>query len=83
MDSEKLNRPLFVGPIAEMEREDLWSRPQGFMLGGMALPTREDLSEQYFDAANVLIAAVGASRLETTGSWALPCSYTATRVNCS
>lgn len=58
MDAELLNRPLFVEPTEEMEREDPWSGPQGFMLGGMALPTREDLAEQYFDAAQVLIAAV-------------------------
>jgi len=34
------------------------------MLGGMALPTRENLAEQYFDAAQVLIGAVKRGDIE-------------------
>jgi len=64
MDFELLNRPLFAEPTAELEREDPWSGPKGFMLGGMALPTRDDLADQYFDAAQVLIAAVKRGDIE-------------------
>lgn len=50
--------PLFREPTDDIQREDPWSGSQGFLLGGMALPTRDDLATQYFDAAQVLVESV-------------------------
>jgi hypothetical protein len=51
-------RPLFEEPSDAIERTDPWSGPQGFMIGGMALPTKAELGQQYFDAATILIQAI-------------------------
>jgi hypothetical protein len=61
MHSEMLDfvrQPLFVEPTDEMQREDEWSGPFGFLLGGMAQPTKQELSKQYFDAANILVESI-------------------------
>lgn len=53
-----LTRPLFEEPSEAIERTDPWSGPQGFMVGGMALVTKAELGQQYFDAATLLIEAI-------------------------
>jgi len=55
---ESMTRPLFEEPTAELGREDPWSGSLGFMIGGMALPTRTELAEQYFIAANILVERI-------------------------
>jgi hypothetical protein len=57
-------RPLFEEPTAEIEREDPWSGPKGFMLGGWSLPTRNEMAMQYFDAANLLVQAIKQNEVE-------------------
>ena len=59
-----MTRPLFVEPSSECEREDPWSGPQGFMIGGMSLPTKVELSQQFFDAATLLVEAIKRCDLE-------------------
>jgi hypothetical protein len=49
---------LFAESTAELKRKDPWSGNNGFLLVDMGLRTRDDLAEQYFDAAPVLIVAV-------------------------
>ncbi len=53
-----MTRPLFEEPSEEIQRTDPYSGPQGFMFGGMALPTRAELGSQYYDAANIIIEAI-------------------------
>jgi hypothetical protein len=61
-------RPLFEEPTAEIEREDPWSGPKGFMLGGWSLPTRNEMAMQYFDAANLLVQAIKQNEVEERSS---------------
>lgn len=53
-----MTRPLFEEPSDASTRSDPWSGPQGFMIGGMALPTKAELGQQYFDAANIILEAI-------------------------
>jgi len=55
---EAMRRPIFEEPSDASVREDPWSGPQGFMIGGMSLPTRNELSRQYFDAAHLLMESI-------------------------
>jgi hypothetical protein len=59
-------RPLFEEPSLDSERADPWSGPKGFMFGGMFLPagTNGEMAQQYFDAANLLVADIEHNRLE-------------------
>lgn len=57
-------KPLFAEPTEDCEREDPFSGPMGFMFGGMFVPTRLELSRQYFDAANLLLEAIKKQRIE-------------------
>lgn len=57
-------QPLFVEPGEGCEREDAFSGPLGFMFGGMSVPTRLELSRQYFDAANVLLNSIKRQTIE-------------------
>ncbi len=57
-------QPLFAEPTEDCEREDPFSGPMGFMFGGMFVPTRLELSRQYFDAANLLLDAIKKQRVE-------------------
>jgi hypothetical protein len=59
-----MTRPLFEDPTEEIERPDPWTGPKGFVIGGMALPTKEELSQQYFDAAKLLLDAIKRDELE-------------------
>lgn len=58
------SKPLFAEPTEGCEREDPFSGPMGFMFGGMFVPTRLELSRQYFDAANLLLEAIKKQRIE-------------------
>jgi hypothetical protein len=56
-------RPLFEPVSEQHERQDEWSHPLGFVIGGMAtraIPAERDaaLADEYFTAANVLLDAI-------------------------
>ena len=55
---EAMSRPLFEDPGEQVEREDPYSGPQGFMIGDEFTPTRPELAQQYFDAAHLLLEAI-------------------------
>lgn len=57
-------RPLFAEPTEDCQREDPFSGPMGFMFGGPFVPTRLELSRQYYDAANLLLEAIKKQRIE-------------------
>lgn len=57
-------RPLFEEPTVDIEREDPWSGPKGFMLGGWSLPTRSEMAKQYLEAANALVDAIKQNEME-------------------
>lgn len=54
LPDDQIYRPLFEEPTDEIERVDAWEEPLGFLVGGMANMSPEQLGEQYFDAANLL-----------------------------
>jgi len=58
LTDDAMRRPLFVEQPEDSVRSDPYSGPLGFMLGGMGLPTKIELSQQYFDAANTLIQTI-------------------------
>jgi hypothetical protein len=58
MDINDLQRSLFKEPDESLEREDAWSEPKGFMIGGFVLPSKRDLAQQYFDATNALVESI-------------------------
>jgi hypothetical protein len=51
---DQIHRPLFEEPTDAIEREDAWVEPLGFLVGGLANMSRQQLADQYFDAASVL-----------------------------
>jgi hypothetical protein len=51
-------RPIFEEPTSEIEREDPWSGPKGFILGGWSLPTKSELATQYLEAADLIVSAI-------------------------
>ncbi len=55
---EAMTRPLFEELTLNHARADEWSEPLGFMIGGIATPSRFDHSKQYFDAATLLVDAI-------------------------
>jgi hypothetical protein len=57
-------RPLFEEPTAEIERPDPFTGPQGFMIGGEFLPTKEEMAQQYLEAANHLVKAIKRGEIE-------------------
>jgi len=58
------NPPLFEEPTIEIERNDPWEGPLGFLIGGMALPSKADLSTQYFHAAECLLESIRQRHVE-------------------
>lgn len=46
---------IFDEPHDGIEREDEWSDPYGFLLGGMGEPQKPEIAQQYLDAANQLV----------------------------
>lgn len=61
---EAMLRPLFEEPSSASERPDPWAGPKGFMIGGMALPGKQDLGDQYFEAADLLVTAIETNAIE-------------------
>lgn len=52
-----MTRPLFEELTVDHEREDEWSGPHGFAIGGMMQANAASLAEEYFVAANELVDA--------------------------
>ncbi len=57
-------RPLFTEIPDDIGRSDPFDGPPAFLLGGMGPPSKLELSEQYFDAANQLIENIQKQRCE-------------------
>lgn len=60
---EAMTRPLFEELTGDHEREDEWSGPHGFAIGGMMQANAASLGEEYFVAANELVDAITAKRV--------------------
>ncbi len=60
---EAMTRPLFEELTGDHAREDEWSGPHGFAIGGMMQANTASLSEEYFAAANELVAAIKEKRV--------------------
>lgn len=58
LSEDEMLRPLFEEPTDDIEREDAWDEPLGFLVGGMANTSLWRLGEQYFDAAFVLTESI-------------------------
>lgn len=50
--------PLFRETGEDDQREDGYSEPHGFLIGGMTAVERVELAEQYLPAANLLVASI-------------------------
>ncbi|TPL76259.1 hypothetical protein FJ941_25590 [Mesorhizobium sp. B2-3-13] len=61
---EAMTRPLFEELAEHHARENGWSGPHGFALGGMMQANNASLAEEYFAAANELIEAIKDQRVE-------------------
>jgi hypothetical protein len=55
---DQMHRPLFEEPTDDIERVDGWEEPRGFLVGGMANMSLQQLGEQYFDAAVLLTEVI-------------------------
>jgi len=51
---EQMYRPIFEALEPEHERDDEWSAPPGFVIGGIANMSYQHLGQQYFNAAYIL-----------------------------
>jgi len=51
---EQMHRPIFEELASQHERDDEWSSPPGFVVGGMANMSYQHLGQQYFNAAHML-----------------------------
>lgn len=60
---ETMTRPLFEELTGEHAREDEWSGPHGFALGGMMQANAASLAEEYFVATNELVDAIKDKRI--------------------
>lgn len=56
-------RPLFEELTGDHAREDEWTGPHGFAIGGMMQANTASLAEEYFVAANELIDAIREKRI--------------------
>lgn len=61
---EAMTRPLFQEPTPDIEREDPFSGPKGFMYGGMSQATMASLAEEYFDAGDLILEAIKRDDIE-------------------
>lgn len=61
---EAMTRPLFEELAGHHAREDEWSGPHGFAIGGMMQANTASLAEEYFAAANELVEAIKDKRVE-------------------
>ena len=60
---EAMTRPLFEELTGDHAREDEWSGPHGFAIGGMMQANMASLAEEYFSAANELVEAIKEKRI--------------------
>jgi len=60
---EAMTRPLFAELTGDHAREDEWSGPHGFAIGGMMQANTASLAEEYFVAANELMDAIREKRI--------------------
>lgn len=60
---EAMTRPLFEELTGDHAREDEWSGPHGFAIGGMMQANAASLAEEYFTAANELVDAIAEKRI--------------------
>lgn len=51
-------QPLFRDPGEDDQREDAYSGPFGFLIGGLNASERVELAEQYLMAANLLVESI-------------------------
>lgn len=58
MSDHRGDAPLFVELSEEHQREDALSGPHGFVVGGMFIPTKLEMAEQYLHAANLLADSI-------------------------
>jgi hypothetical protein len=62
--ADAMTRPLFEEPMDDIQREDPFSGPQGFMFGGMAQPSLADLADQFFDAGDLILERIKRGDIE-------------------
>jgi hypothetical protein len=55
---EAMTRPLFEEPTEDIGRPDEWSEPLGFLFDPMFDQSKPVLSQQFLDAANLLVESV-------------------------
>ena len=55
---ETMTRPLFEEPTEDIGRSDEWSEPLGFLFDPMFDQSKPVLSQQFLDAANLLVESV-------------------------
>jgi hypothetical protein len=60
---EAMTRPLVEELTGDHAREDEWSGPHGFAIGGMMQANAASLAEEYFAAANELADAIMKKRV--------------------
>lgn len=60
---DAMSRPLFEELTGDHAREDEWSGPHGFAIGGMMQANMASLAEEYFTAANGLVDAIKEKRI--------------------
>lgn len=63
LTEEAMTRPLFEELTGDHAREDEWSGPHGFAIGGMMQANAASLAEEYFTAANELVDGIKEKRI--------------------
>jgi len=63
-DEADLTAPLFAEPTDAIERSDGFSEPYGFLLGPWGAPSKLELAQQYFLAANTLVEGIKGQEVE-------------------
>jgi hypothetical protein len=61
---DQMYRPLFEEPTPAIEREHSLDGPYGFLLAGGANLTLPEIGQQYFDAADALVAVITSQEVE-------------------
>jgi hypothetical protein len=61
---DAMTRPIFQEPTPDIEPEDPFSGPKGFMYGGMSQATMASLAEEYFDAGDLILDAIKRDDIE-------------------
>ena len=62
--NDDLERPIFIDPPDDIGRQDAWSGPYAFLLGGMGSPQKYEIAQEYFNAANSLVASIRRQEIE-------------------